>query len=1285
MAKTVKKVKDTLEEGLTINVPESYYKKPFVKRMLDPASPTIEVDGEEASVRTMSMDGKLFPTIVKQELSDGSFGLVELEPQQAYDRAIATGNFIQFDSDEQADRSSKLLSEEASALRKEYKNNQNFIAQGGKGLGDLEFRADVEPYSGDDALNRLALELFRRGEIELKGITQDQGERPGGGVIGGYAGRDFSRLNDVLKRGVRDQNPLTKEKIMSSPSLATYIAGVSEDSDTTFDRPRGESELAALHELRHGALRYLFNNTDLKKQKYFDNYDIDVEEDIMDMTDNKTIKDRNIPIKMNEVSKLNPKYIGGKDRFDTITKYATQALEDFNVPKRTEQKKPGMLQSLFGMEQGGIMMAQQGKMPLPMEEATSAPQGGGPKAANPAAKPAGLGAPTGAPAPAGSSDPRDAAFKEVSQKMQKRSAPTPAPIPETVPQMVPPVPPTGSITPTEEIPMLAKGGMPDDGGMSVMIGLGAPPADYEEAAEGNPPPGATKEEVADDQLVLLSEGELVVPANVVRYHGLGAYEGMRRDALMGLQDMETNGQIEYVSGGAEKADKVDDDGGIIKANQGAFITNPNLNNIGTFPLTPPTGRFLQGTSAVAPQAASQQFVTLPTTSKSSNSLVNPATGLAIPNTSILNPLSLPDPNKPYTPVTDASSVYAPNRNSYAASGPQECADGFTYNYVTQQCEETSSTSPAVTDPSDAITRPDSSGMSEGGDGADEAGRPGGTAVFGGTSNNGLLSGHSTYGFGYESSKPNAMPGLMGMLTTDYDQVRLTDYDKTDMYGKPQTAVISRETYDAMTKDRTNPAHVGFIDSVMTAQQAVDYDVNVARNSPNYDVGRAIKDISSQVLGTKGFGPTKAENQAAAQAIAKDMGIPYKSQSLAEMIALDLSSNPSASAAPAAPSVQGAIPDELGSYPSGMNSMASAPTTGLRASEVAAGAGQFGVPGQYSYSNDFTGRPAQPVDVNSFTGPYTQPTRDTASAIVDRQMQAAGLSPSTSNELGISTSPTATQGVSQLGDYGQGISTSPTATQGISQIGNYGTASGFNSPTGMVDDFGNRPGTPTSSGTQVAGTNVPSSTRAGTGTVSGVSASRGPGTPAGMVDDIGNRGIDTTSAGYTRGPETHGMEPAQAAAQRAENRANANAAAQAQTGNPNSSAVTDSHGNAIGTTGGGVVTGGTNEDNQKGGEQGAGSCVIATHGVMTGGFSVMEKAKAELWCQKTYHGKWYGEAFRKGYKAAGQKHVSAGTAPSVYQEFKDFVAYGRGVKKGWKLGINYYWRTFTFFITGLFLK
>jgi len=97
------------------------------------------------------------------------------------------------------------------------------------------------------------------------------------------------------------------------------------------------------------------------------------------------------------------------------------------------------------------------------------------------------------------------------------------------------------------------------------------------------------------------------------------------------------------------------------------------------------------------------------------------------------------------------------------------------------------------------------------------------------------------------------------------------------------------------------------------------------------------------------------------------------------------------------------------------------------------------------------------------------------------------------------------------------------------------------------------------------------------------------------------------------------------------------------------------------------------------------CVIATHGLSTGGFSRLEKAKAEIWCAKTYHGKWYGEAFRRGYRAAGQRCIDSGKAREHYQEFKDFVAYGRGVKKGFGLAITYYLRTIQFFITGLFIS
>ncbi len=118
---------------------------------------------------------------------------------------------------------------------------------------------------------------------------------------------------------------------------------------------------------------------------------------------------------------------------------------------------------------------------------------------------------------------------------------------------------------------------------------------------------------------------------------------------------------------------------------------------------------------------------------------------------------------------------------------------------------------------------------------------------------------------------------------------------------------------------------------------------------------------------------------------------------------------------------------------------------------------------------------------------------------------------------------------------------------------------------------------------------------------------------------------------------------------------------------------------------GQFTEGFGKDDSDSGDKDDTGCVIATHGLSTGGFTPMEKAKAELWCQKTYHGKWYGEAFRRGYRAAGQRAIDSGNAEKYYQEFKDFVAYGRGVKRGWRLGFNYYRRTLSFFLSGLFIS
>ena len=57
------------------------------------------------------------------------------------------------------------------------------------------------------------------------------------------------------------------------------------------------------------------------------------------------------------------------------------------------------------------------------------------------------------------------------------------------------------------------------------------------------PPGSLAEEVRDDIPAQLSEGEYVVPADVVRFFGVKYFEDLRVEAKMGLQSMEADGRI----------------------------------------------------------------------------------------------------------------------------------------------------------------------------------------------------------------------------------------------------------------------------------------------------------------------------------------------------------------------------------------------------------------------------------------------------------------------------------------------------------------------------------------------------------------------------------------------------------------------------------------------------------------------------------------------------------------------------------------------------------------------
>ena len=65
----------------------------------------------------------------------------------------------------------------------------------------------------------------------------------------------------------------------------------------------------------------------------------------------------------------------------------------------------------------------------------------------------------------------------------------------------------------------------------------------DEESGNDVPVGSLKEEVRDDIPAQLSEGEFVMPADVVRFHGLDKMMALRDEAKMGLQRMDDMGQM----------------------------------------------------------------------------------------------------------------------------------------------------------------------------------------------------------------------------------------------------------------------------------------------------------------------------------------------------------------------------------------------------------------------------------------------------------------------------------------------------------------------------------------------------------------------------------------------------------------------------------------------------------------------------------------------------------------------------------------------------------------------
>ncbi len=130
----------------------------------------------------------------------------------------------------------------------------------------------------------------------------------------------------------------------------------------------------------------------------------------------------------------------------------------------------------------------------------------------------------------------------------------------------------GEVTMDQQMDMFREGGLNQEGGMI-------------DAESGNKVPvGSTRKEVRDDISAKLSEGEFVMPADVVRYHGLDKMMALRDEAKMGLRKMDAMGQMgnseeatlpEEMPFGMADLIVVAEDGKEVEMAEGGYVTMAN--------------------------------------------------------------------------------------------------------------------------------------------------------------------------------------------------------------------------------------------------------------------------------------------------------------------------------------------------------------------------------------------------------------------------------------------------------------------------------------------------------------------------------------------------------------------------------------------------------------------------------------------------------------------------------------------------------------------------------------
>jgi hypothetical protein len=250
----------------------------------------------------------------------------------------------------------------------------------------------------------------------------------------------------------------------------------------------------------------------------------------------------------------------------------------------------------------------------------------------------------------------------------------------------------GLISPYEEIKgeasqrsvaQMNKGGMMGDpfAPLNVIIGI-------EEESGNEIPAGSKPEEVKDDIPALLSEGEYVVPADVVRWHGLKHFEAMRCEAKQALGMMAQHDRIAYVDDDEEEEHEMSESP---EMEMKEDMEDPNVPSEDV-KVEKPVTKVIKAADGVAVAPSVENAPTFyryisrlnPTTNRYEFVPVDPTTGQVV---------------TPEAFQAERSTRYTPaNLLSLTADVP-ECPDGYEYD------EEVGACVPVEVTPTPAVTAP----------------------------------------------------------------------------------------------------------------------------------------------------------------------------------------------------------------------------------------------------------------------------------------------------------------------------------------------------------------------------------------------------------------------------------------------------------------------------------------------------------------------------------------------------------------------------------------------------